>query len=191
MSNASGVTPAIYEGDSMNVKKVLLIAGGSVFALGVIGSFAGQSQTKSNQKGTVVTTQPAAPNVTATTAAPATTTTKAPTTTTTEAPTTTTTARTPTWTKVTTLSGTGNKNGPTFTLQGGQQRLRWSVVGYRPDVDPAVVSVSFYIQPSSDAPSEQNGPGSDSASLYENAGSYHIEVLDANANWTVTLEELR
>jgi hypothetical protein len=82
MSNASGVTPATYEGDSMNVKKVLLIAGGSIFALGVIGSLAGQSQTKSNQKGTVVTTQPAAPNVTATTAAPATTTTKAPTTTT-------------------------------------------------------------------------------------------------------------
>lgn len=143
------------------------------------------------QQGKVTATTAAPPAAApATTAKIVTTTTEAPTTTTTEAPTTTTT-RLAAWVKVATLTGTGDKNGSTFALQGGEQRLRWSVTGYRPGVDPHVVSTSFYVEPGSGAPSDQNGPGSDSSSVYNEAGNYHIEVLSANANWTVTLEELR
>jgi hypothetical protein len=105
-----------------------------------------------------------------------------------------------TWMKVSTFSGSGNKNGPVFQLHGGQQRLSWSCSmppsGYTGSSGFYVESTesSLYSEGSFNCNTEA-GRISDSGEtlLYmTRAGTYYFKVLATpNNTWTVAIEEQR
>lgn len=185
----SSPTPA-----AKSSKVKLVVAGAALFLLGMAVGAAGNSKEEEQPAAQAATAggsqQKLVPATTATTAAPVTTTTQPPTTTTTLAPTTTTTAA-PKWTTVARLTGTGDKLGPMFALQGGQQRIKYScsmpsdgyVGGSRFDVGGSDFSCE----------TEEGKPRSSGDSmLYEDAGSYHFEInATPNNTWSISIEELR
>jgi hypothetical protein len=181
----------------VNIKKIVLIAGGSLLALGVIGSLAGGSKkTPTAQSGSVTTTSQLVLRAAEvpTTAAPTTTTTEAPTTTT-EAPTTTTTELAPvvpaqSWVTVARWSADGEAQGPPFTLQGGQQRIAYSChLGSGNQFDDGV---ALYVQGPSWTPNSNcTGKGGTNL-LYNGAGTYHFQSIGLSGDtFTITIQELR
>lgn len=140
-------------------------------------------------------TYPSSRLMTSTTSAPTTTaapTTAAPTTAAAAPPTAT---REPAPVRVLDLAGTANKTSSTFELRGVEARIRWRCDAYRAGVDPRVVGCSFYLkrpgERGSSAQASQQTPGSDSSSFFVPPGTYFLEVNSANANWSLTLDDMR
>ena len=181
----------------MNVKSIAAGAALLLVGIGIGGSM--NSETPSDERfvaanGTQQKLVTAPSETTVTTAAPTTTTTEASTTTTTEAPTTTTTAPPPKWVKVATLTGQGDKSGAPYTLQGGQQRVTYSC---SMPADGYVGSTTF--RPTDDffesfdcETEEGKTKASGNSMMYEDAGTYHVDVnATPNNSWSITIEELR
>jgi hypothetical protein len=188
---------------NLNVKKIAAGAALLVVGIGIGASTGSQDETDTTAVVTAAegsSRQKLAPlkateatSVPTTAPAPTTTMTQAPTTTSTEAPTTTTTQPASKWVKVTTLTGQGDKNGPLYTLQGGQQRVTYSC---SMPADGYVGASSFYPTGGFESFSCETEDGKPRASgstmLYEESGTYHIEVnATPNNSWSITIEELR
>ncbi len=116
-------------------------------------------------------------------------TTTAPAPTTTQAPTT---AAAPQWVEVARLSGTAQKQGDTFELEGGKARLRY-------EFDAGQFGVfTAYVVEEGDSLRETGGfpvvtcteSCSDETLLRQPAGSYYLDV-SATGSWTVVVEEER
>ncbi len=102
------------------------------------------------------------------------------------------TARPPKRVVIAKLIGATNKRGATFTLTGADARLVYTVKG------GSYASVSFYVVAKGDSlasdggfPEADAGAGSDSTMLAQEPGAYYLDVLSANATWTVRIEEYR
>lgn len=110
--------------------------------------------------------------------------------TTTEAPTTT---SPPQWVEVATLSGTAQKQGDTFELEGGKARIRYDF-----DADSFGV-LAVYVVDEGDSLQESGGfpvvscseSCSDESLLRQPAGSYYLDVNASGGSWTVVIEEER
>lgn len=97
----------------------------------------------------------------------------------------------PTWKNVATLKGNTNKSGPDFHLNGCDTRLTYDI-----DADSMSI-VAIYVMDSGTklmedggipvaSPSE-SGPGE--TVLRNDEGDYYVEVMGANANWSVKVQE--
>lgn len=100
------------------------------------------------------------------------------------------------WVTVAKLSGTGNKRGTSFHLNGGDARLTYSVRDTS-GFNAAVMSV--YVVAKGDSLEKSGGfpevmadhPGKDSTQLAKDEGDYYLDVQAANAKWSVTVQEKR
>lgn len=98
------------------------------------------------------------------------------------------------WTEVITISGSTDKRSQLFELTGAEARLNWTVEGEDP-----FVFVAIYVLEEGTSLEREGGfsevivgeSGSDTTFLVKEPGRYYIEVLAANADWTVTIEEFR
>jgi hypothetical protein len=97
------------------------------------------------------------------------------------------------WVEVMSMEGSTSKRSPSFTLEGGEQKLEYSMKG---DTMPMM---AVYVE-ASDWDMEKDGgfpavwpdkAGSDSTMLDKEAGEYIVQVEAANCDWTVTLLEKR
>lgn len=148
-----------------------------------------KDQTVSANAGQVTTTQATLSQVTS---APTTPPTPPPTlAATTTAPTTTTTAA-KTWVVVTTLSGTSEKRGDNFRLDGGstQARLRYK---------SSAGVFGVYVVKAGDSLERSGGfteascseACGDETRLVKSAGEYYLDVSVSRGSWSVTIEEFR
>ncbi len=98
-----------------------------------------------------------------------------------------------TWQPITTLSGSTNKRSETFALSGADARLKYTISGS----DAIIVSV--YVMKDGKSLDQDGGfpevtatkAGSDETRLRQSPGNYYLDVSSANADWTVTIEELK
>ena len=99
------------------------------------------------------------------------------------------------WVTVATMKGNNNKIGPNFHLSGSPVTLTYSVKG-----DPTYAQVIIYVmdkgtQLTKDGGIPDIGPTSgithDTTMLQRESGDYYLQVVSANANWTVTIQELK
>ncbi len=111
---------------------------------------------------------------------------------TTEAPTTTTTAA-PEWIEVARLSGTAQKQGDTFQLEGGKVRARY-------EFDAGQFGIfAFYVMEEGDSLAQSGGiptvtcteSCSDETLLRQPAGAYYLDVNASGGEWSVVIEEER
>jgi hypothetical protein len=94
------------------------------------------------------------------------------------------------WTEVATLSGTAEKQGDDFHLNGGQARIRYSVDegGFW----------AFYLLDAGDSLDKSGGfpvitctdPCDDQTAIRKDKGDYYLDVKGSGA-WTITVEEMR
>lgn len=107
--------------------------------------------------------------------------------TTTEAPATT---AAPQWTEVARLEGVEGKQGDTFTLTSGRQRLRY-------DSQAGIFAV--YVMEEGKSLDEDGGipetmcsePCADETNLRKSPGDYYLSVTASGGAWTVVIEEMR
>ena len=97
-----------------------------------------------------------------------------------------------TWTQIAQLSGNADKSSDTITLTGGRVRLTYSFQGNY------VVGAVYLLEEGTDLQSDGGFPvvtvsqsTSDETILRKGAGDYYLHVSSANADYTVTLEELK
>jgi hypothetical protein len=97
------------------------------------------------------------------------------------------------WVEVMSMEGSTSKRSPSFALEGGEQKLEYSLTG---DTMPMI---AVYVEPS-DWDMEKDGgfpavwpdkAGSDSTMLDKEAGEYIVQVEAANCDWTVKILEKR
>jgi hypothetical protein len=90
------------------------------------------------------------------------------------------------WVVVSSISGAGDKDGPTFQLAGNEQRARWQSTGY---------SYFHIARPGGTKDSVGGCPDggcSDTGYPHEPAGDYYLSVIAVpTAQWSFTVEELR
>jgi hypothetical protein len=94
------------------------------------------------------------------------------------------------WTEVATLSGTSEKQGEDFHLNGGQARIRYSVDegGFW----------AFYLLDAGDSLDKSGGfpvitctdPCDDQTAIRKDKGDYYLDVK-GSGTWTITVEEMR
>ncbi|GAB3780922.1 DUF2510 domain-containing protein [Nocardioides pacificus] len=98
----------------------------------------------------------------------------------------------PKWMTVGKLSGNTNKAGPDFHLDGCDIRMTYNVQG-----DATSTIVAFYLMDSGTQLMEDGGfpvaqptkTGPGETTLRKDEGDYYIEVVAANAEWTVQVQE--
>jgi hypothetical protein len=96
-----------------------------------------------------------------------------------------------TWHKVIELSGNASKRSDVFHLEGGKQRIVYSLDG------TTYPSLSVYIMDAGKQLMKDGGFPEVSTSMpgetmsYRGAGDVYLETLSANTSWTVVLDELR
>lgn len=113
-----------------------------------------------------------------------------PSTTTTSETTTTTTTAAPQWTEVARLDGVEGKQGDTFALTSGRQRLRY-------ESEAAIFAV--YVMEEGKSLDQDGGipdtmcsePCADETNLRKSPGDYYFDVRAANGAWSVVIEEMR
>lgn len=103
-----------------------------------------------------------------------------------------------TWKTVTTLKGEDRKQGTPFNLTGGRVRMTYTV---KDTSNIGASLVGIYVLPEghnfdtdgglTEVTTDVGWTGEDSTELTRDTGSYYIKVIAANANWTVTIQELR
>lgn len=97
------------------------------------------------------------------------------------------------WVEVIEVTTTANKDSETFTLEGGQQRLSYNLG------QSSFASCMIYLEKEGHDIATQGGfpvvmvseSGSDNTILRKAKGDYYISVNTANAECSITLEELR
>lgn len=98
----------------------------------------------------------------------------------------------PVWETVAKLSGNTNKAGPDFSLSGCETRMTYDVQG-----DPSSTLVAFYVQESGTQLTEDGGfpvasptkTGPGQTTIRKDEGDYYVEVVAANADWQVQVQE--
>ena len=97
------------------------------------------------------------------------------------------------WVEVMSMSGSTSKRSPSFTLEGGEQTLEYTMKG-----ETMPVMAVYVEKPDWDLKEDGGFPaawpdkaGSDSTMLDKDAGEYIVQVESANCDWTVTLLEKR
>ena len=91
------------------------------------------------------------------------------------------------------MEGSTSKRSPSFTLEGGEQKLEYSMTG---DTMPMI---AVYVEQSGwDLEKDGGFPtvwpdeaGSDTTMMEKDAGDYIVQVEAANCDWTVTIFEKR
>jgi len=103
------------------------------------------------------------------------------------------------WVVVASLSGDTDKTGQVFSLQGGEQRLDYSIAstGVTDYGDMAIAGI-YVMDAGTDLNTEggfpevsPDGGGAASTMMYKSAGGYYLAVTSANCNWVVNVYELR
>jgi hypothetical protein len=97
------------------------------------------------------------------------------------------------WVEVVSMKGSANKRSESFELEGGEQRLTYTVKGSTMPI------VGIYVEKAGWDMQEDGGfpvvmvdtEGKDSTMLSKGGGEYVIQVEAANCDWTVKLEERR
>ena len=97
------------------------------------------------------------------------------------------------WVEVMSMSGSTSKRSASFALEGGEQKLEYTMKG---DTMP---TMAVYVEaPDWDMTEDGGFPavwpdkaGSDSTMLNKDAGDYIVQVESANCDWTVTVLEKR
>jgi hypothetical protein len=97
------------------------------------------------------------------------------------------------WVEVISMKGSTSKRSSSFTLEGGEQKLEYSMKG---DTMPIM---AVYVEPSGWDMEKDGGfpavwpdeAGSDTTMLEKDAGEYIVQVEAANCDWTVTILERR
>ena len=97
------------------------------------------------------------------------------------------------WTQIAQLTGNADKSSETIKLSGGQVRLKYNFTGSDP-----IVGAIYVLEEGTDLMKDGGIPdvtiskaGSDKTILRKDKGDYYLHVTDANAQYTVTLEELK
>jgi hypothetical protein len=97
------------------------------------------------------------------------------------------------WVEVMKMKGSTDKQSPTFKLEGGEQKLTYSVKG-----DTMPVFAVYVEKKGTDIATDGaftvvfvDEAGKDSTMLSKDAGEYYIAAKAANCNWTLTLQEKR
>ncbi len=97
------------------------------------------------------------------------------------------------WVEVVTLTGNADKPSPSFTLEGGDQKLTYTIKGdTAPVIGVFVEKAGWDMEKDGGLPVamvQEAGAGSETMS--KDAGDYNIFVKSANCDWTVTVEEKR
>lgn len=99
----------------------------------------------------------------------------------------------PKWVTVTKLNGSSNKKGDIFSLEGGKQRLTYTITGDELSI------VAIYVMEEGKTLDKDggftevtaDGPGSDSTFMFKGSGNYYLDVSSANVSWTIKIEEER
>jgi hypothetical protein len=98
-----------------------------------------------------------------------------------------------TWVEVTSMNGSTSKRSPSFTLEGGEQKLEYTMEG-----ETMPIMAVYVEQPDWDMTEDGGFPtvwpdeaGSDSSMMNKDAGEYIVQVESANCDWTVTILEKR
>lgn len=95
------------------------------------------------------------------------------------------------WVKVTTMKGSTSKTSPSFKLQGGEQKLIYTIKS------GDMVTAAFYVEKAGWDLTKDGGfplvmpdkAGKDSTMMSKDAGKYLVQVESANCDWTVTIQE--
>ncbi|MDV6295208.1 hypothetical protein [Rhodococcus aetherivorans] len=96
-----------------------------------------------------------------------------------------------TWVKVAELSGTTNKRGDVFELNGGKQRIVYTVAGqYSPYVNIYVIPEGNSLERDGGFPEVTMASVSGETLMYKGAGRHYLDV-SGNGDWTVAVEEER
>jgi hypothetical protein len=97
------------------------------------------------------------------------------------------------WVEVMSMNGSTSKRSPSFTLEGGEQKLEYTMEG-----DTMPVMAVYVEKDGWDIEKDGGFPtvwpdeaGSDSSMLDKDAGEYIVQVESANCDWTVTILEKR
>lgn len=96
------------------------------------------------------------------------------------------------WTEITSLSGNGNKKGQLFTLTGNQARIKYSLSGDMCMLAVYVVDEGSDIMENGGFPEvTQDEAGSGETILHGKRGNFYLNVMGANGDWKVVVEEMR
>lgn len=97
------------------------------------------------------------------------------------------------WTDVTTITGSADKSSETIRLSGGQVKLKYTFNG-----GDALLGAVYLMDEGKDLSKDGGIPdvtvskaGSDETILREDKGDYYLHVTVANADYTITLQELK
>jgi hypothetical protein len=93
------------------------------------------------------------------------------------------------WTKVITMSGSGNKKSATFHLIGGDQRLNYTMAGTSYVCVMDMYDTTLPQHP--DTLATEGTPETNQVLRAAHEGDYYLTVTSANCRWTLALEELR
>lgn len=97
------------------------------------------------------------------------------------------------WVEVMSMSGSTSKRSPSFMLEGGEQKLEYTLEG------ETMPMIAVYVEQAGwDLKKDGGFPvvwpdkaGSDSSMMDKDAGEYITQVESANCDWTVTILEKR
>lgn len=97
------------------------------------------------------------------------------------------------WVEVMSMNGSTSKQSPSFTLEGGEQKLEYTMKGETMPVMAVYVEESGWdLTKDGGFPAEwPSEAGSGSSMMDKDAGEYIVQVESANCDWTVTLLEKR
>ena len=97
------------------------------------------------------------------------------------------------WVEVMSMNGSTSKRSPSFTLEGGEQKLEYTMEGETmPVMAVYVEKADWDLEKEGGFPAAwPDKAGSDSSMLDKDAGEYIVQVESANCDWTVTILEKR
>src|SRR5215210_6099197 len=94
--------------------------------------------------------------------------------------------------EVNTTTGNGNKQSPVFNISGTSFRL--NVESTATSSDPDLATVSIFVYPQGETAAfvtsfDVNGGNDDSSIVNAGPGSFYLNILSANAEYTITVED--
>jgi len=102
------------------------------------------------------------------------------------------------WKKVSTLSGSDNREGNYYSLKGGTQKLTWKLTAESDDVAEFITCAIYVMRKGTNLDDDGGFPaawpdseGRGSTKMHLKKGSWYFAVRSANCAWTVTLFEWR
>jgi len=97
------------------------------------------------------------------------------------------------WVEVMSMNGSTSKQSPSFTLEGGEQKLEYTMEGETmPVMAVYVEQVGWDLKKDGGFPAVwPSDAGSDTSMMDKDAGEYFVQVESANCDWTVKILEKR